>query len=172
MGKRSDFPRRPHDSYQTPYEAVSPLLPHLDDIDTFAEPCAGHGLLVKHLTRLGKECVYAGDILDGQDALTLTRADIDHAEAVITNPPWTRQLLHPLIAHFVSLAPTWLLLDADWAHNQHAAPYLPYCVKIVSVGRVKWFGTAAGKDNVAWFYFHPRHETGPRFYGRELEEAA
>jgi len=31
MGKRSNFERKPRDYYQTPFEAVKPLLPHLPD---------------------------------------------------------------------------------------------------------------------------------------------
>ena len=38
MGKRSDFERIPRDYYPTPYSAVEPLLPHLPENFTFAEP--------------------------------------------------------------------------------------------------------------------------------------
>jgi len=31
--------------------------------------------------------------------------------------------------------------------------YLPRCKKIVSIGRVKWFGNTAGKDNCCWYLF-------------------
>ena len=69
MGKRSTFERRPGDFYATPREAVLPLLPHLQGIRRFAEPCAGAGDLVRHLEAHGLKCVYAGDISDGRDAL-------------------------------------------------------------------------------------------------------
>ena len=49
MGKRSDFERKPRDFYPTPIEAVEPLLPHLPEGFTFAEPCAGNGALIEHL---------------------------------------------------------------------------------------------------------------------------
>ena len=116
MGKRSNFERREADFYPTPRAAVVPLIPYLRGIRTFAEPCAGDGDLVRHLEEFGLRCVYAGDIRSGQDALAL-----DHygaADAIITNPPWSRDLMHGLIAHFQNIAPTWLLLDADWAHDQ------------------------------------------------------
>lgn len=49
MGKRSDFERKPRDLYETPPEAVQPLLPHLCPQTRFIEPCAGAGALVDAL---------------------------------------------------------------------------------------------------------------------------
>lgn len=169
MGKRSSFPRRPMDAYDTPLEAVLPLIPFLDHINTFAEPCCGNGRLIEHLERHGLRCADRGDIKTGQDALFLTEFDVQNVDAIITNPPWTRELLHPLMEHFMSLASTWLLFDADWMHTRQAAPYLPHCSRIVSVGRVKWMpgSPSNGKDNAAWYRFDHRHSTGPRFHGRE-----
>ena len=85
MGKRSNFERIPRDFYATPAAAVPPLIPHLNGIRSFAEPCCGDGALVRHLESFGLRCVYAGDISYGQDALAL-----DHygaADAIITTPP-------------------------------------------------------------------------------------
>jgi len=101
MGKRSNFERIPRDFYPTPAAAVPPLLPFLRGVRTFAEPCCGGRALVRHLEACGLRCVYAGDIATGQDALAL-----DHygaADAIITNPPYTRHLMHRLIAHFQRL---------------------------------------------------------------------
>ena len=44
-----------------------------------------------------------------EDALEL--GYYDAADAIITNPPYTREVMHRLIAHFQRIAPTWLLLD-------------------------------------------------------------
>ncbi len=167
MGKRSNFERREADFYPTPSAAVVPLIPQLRGIRSFVEPCAGDGALVRHLEDFGLRCVYAGDIRTGQDALAL-----DHygaADAIITNPPWSRDLMHRLIAHFENIRPTWLLLDADWAHTKQAAPFLPHCSDIVSIGRVKWIEGSkyTGKDNAAWYRFHIRHTAGPVFHGRD-----
>ena len=63
MGKRSDFERIPRDYYPTPYEAVLPLIPHLPQKPfSFAEPCAGDGRLIEHLSKHGGEVRYAYDI--------------------------------------------------------------------------------------------------------------
>ena len=126
MGKRSSFERTPRDFYPTPAAAVPPLIPFLRGVRTFAEPCCGDGALVRHLESFGLRCVYAADIATGQDALALdTYGD---ADVIITNPPYTRELMHRLIAQFRQIAPTWLLLPADWMHNLHAAPFLPSCL--------------------------------------------
>src|SRR6516165_3266477 len=105
MGKRSNFERRENDFYPTPRAAVTPLIPHLGRIRTFAEPCAGEGDLVRHLEFAGLRCVYQGDIRTGQDALASN--SYGTIDAIITNPPYTRKLMHQMILHFRRIAPTW-----------------------------------------------------------------
>lgn len=167
MGKRSSFERAPRDFYPTPFKAVPPLIPYLRGVRTFAEPCCGDGALVGHLEAFGLRCVYAGDIATGQDALA--RDSYSDADAIITNPPYTRELMQRLIAHFREVAPTWLLLPADWMHNLRAAPFLPSCAHIVSVGRVRWFeGTKmSSMENFAWYCFDVHHSAGPLLHGRD-----
>ena len=116
MGKRSSFERIPRDFYPTPHAAVPPLIPHLRGVRSFAEPCCGDGALVRHLESFGLRCAYAGDIATGQDALMLDT--YGHADAIITNPPYTRSLMHALIWHFARILPTWLLLETDWASTK------------------------------------------------------
>jgi hypothetical protein len=165
MGKRSDFERKERDFYPTPFKAVPPLIPHLRGIRKFAETCCGDGALVRHLESLGRlRCVYAGDIATGQDALALTAADCNGADAIITNPPWNRSVLHALIRHFQQIAPiTWLLLDQDWFSTKQAVPYLASCTDILPIGRLKWIeGTEfSGMDNNAWYRFDAHHMAGP-----------
>lgn len=171
MGRRSDFKRRPMDSYETPPEPVLPLIPFVEGL-TFAEPCAGRGKLVHALERHGLRCCHQGDILYGEDALALD--DYGDCDVIITNPPWTRRLMHPLLDHFIKIAPTWLLLDADWCHNLQAAPYLQHCSHIVSIGRVKWMpdSGSTGKDNACWMRFQRPPTGGPKFYGRQVFKRA
>lgn len=157
MGKRSEFQRRKNDKYRTPFDAVAALVPHLDGV-TFAEPCAGDGRLVRHLTAHGLVCVHMSDIepddlmMMQADALTV---DMGEPDEVITNPPWSRPILHQMIMRFVQVAPTWLLFDADWAHTKQARPYMRLCSDIVPIGRVKWIENSkhSGKDNAAWYRF-------------------
>lgn len=172
MGKRSDFPRIAKDAYQTiDSRAVLRLLPHIRGVETFAEPCAGDGLLIRDLERCGLYCTYRGDIVTGQDALETD--DYGNPDAIISNPPWSRPILHAMILHFQKIAPTWLLFDADWKETKQAAPFLPQCSHVVAVGRLIWIpGTnMSGKDNVSWYRFDARHSEGPRFIG-QMREAA
>ena len=172
MGKRSNFERREADFYPTPRAAVVPLTPYLraGGVKTFAEPCAGDGALVGHLESFGLRCVYSGDIRTGQDALTL--GQYGAADAVVTNPPYTRAVMHRLIEHFQRIAPTWLLLDSDWASTRQATPFIASCSDIVAIGRVKWIEGSkhTGKDNHAWFRFDARHRGAPVFHGRDQSE--
>ena len=172
MGKRSDFDRIPRDFYPTPAAAVPPLIPHLRGVRTFAEPCCGDGTLVRHLESHGLRCAYAGDIAAGQDALTVT--DFGPIDVVITNPPYTRPLMHALIQHLQQIAPTWLLLDHDWAATKQAIPYLVSCSDIVSIGRLRWIaGTKhTGKDNYGWYRFDVTHKGGPIFHAQGAPPAA
>jgi hypothetical protein len=165
MGKRSNFERREADFYPTP-RAVLPLVPYLRGIRTVAEPCAGDGALVRHLESFGLRCVYAGDIRTGQDALE--RDDYGGADCIITNPPYTRDVLHKLIPHFHRISVTWLLLPADFVSTVHAAPFLHHCSDIVTIGRVKWFPDSryTSKDNFGWYRFDARHKGGTAIHRR------
>lgn len=163
MGKRSDFERIPKDKYYTPKPAVEPLLAHLKPNSTFVEPCAGDGALIRHLEDAGHKCHYTCDIepnahhIAKRDALEISHVAADY---VITNPPWTRSIMHSLIEHFVELAPTWFLADANWMFTKQAGPYLKWCSKIVTIGRVKWIEDSkmTGKDDSVWYLFEKDSE--------------
>lgn len=170
--RRPDFERKPRDFYPTPEKGVLPLLPFLPSGTTFAEPCAGKLDLVRHLEKNGLECKWASDIephegVFEQDALSI---DLDgvNVDYIITNPPWSRDILHPMIDHFRQLRPTWLLLDADWMFTKQARPYLQYCSMIVSIGRLKWIPDSkySGLDNCAWYQFNDTYNI-PEFYNVE-----
>jgi hypothetical protein len=174
IGKRSDFERKPRDFYPTPAAAVAPLIPHLPQAwFAYHEPCAGDYALVKHIAALAPHalCLEAGDV-EPQHAAVIKRDAMDarmcHGEMFITNPPWDRKVLHPLIAHLSSIAPTWLLIDADWMHTIQAGPYLKHCVRIVSIGRVKWIegSKMTGKENCCWYLFDAAWTGQTEFIGR------
>lgn len=174
MGKRSSFEKLPRSKYYTPVQPVRFLRPFIGGISTFIEPCAGDGRLIGHVEALGPRCVFSCDIepdagtsILRADALQLDLRHIE-ADAIITNPPWEREDLHPMIRHFSEQFPTWLLFDSDWAFNVQSGPFLRQCSHIVAVGRVKWMEDTSdsGKENCAWYRFDARHNVGPRFYGR------
>ncbi len=175
MTKRAHrkFTRRARDSYDTPPEAVAPLLPHLPFEETsFWEPCAGNGALVHAIMSQAPQmyCTAKTDIeprsphIARRDALDCFPGG---PQMTITNPPWDRPTLHKMILHFSDARPTWLLFDADWCHTKQAAPYMPRLRKIVSVGRVSWMGNGvSGFDNCAWHLFDQPSKAPTLFFGR------
>ena len=178
MGKRSNFERVARDFYPTPREAVLPLIPHLPESRhprwgvKYAEPCAGDGALIGHLSEHGLKCTYAGDI--EPQAEWITKQACGHwrgtpeTDFIITNPPWDRRTLHGMIDRFSGMYPTWLLFDADWVHTKQSAPFMPWLRKVVSVGRLKWIPDSkmTGKDNCAWHLFDQNASGPTEFVGR------
>lgn len=161
MAKRSnkkEYAPRPYDFWPTPLKPVLPLLPHLPRRSTFVEPCAGDGRLADHLERFGHRCALKCDIdpqrgdVERRSCHTLrVRSGVDF---FITNPPWTRAMMHPIMRHLYEQLPTWLLFDADWAFTDQSIPHMPFLRKIVAVGRVSWFENGGtDKTNVAWHLF-------------------
>jgi hypothetical protein len=178
LGKRSDYSRKPRDYYPTPLAAVLPLIPHLPASFTFCEPCAGDGRLVEHVESAHEDasCITAYDIepqagdVEDLDALALAEEHVSGCDVIITNPPWDRKILHPMIERFSDLRPTWLLFDADWIHTIQSAELVrSRLCKIVSVGRVKWIEDSAGsgKDNAAWYLFDRNKSGETEFHGRQ-----
>ncbi len=174
MGKRSDFKRRERDFYPTPYEAVGPLLPHLETKTHYHEPCSGTGELVKHL----RQYEHRGYSTDIEAHYTVAEVcsvySIAHCagDCFITNPPWPAIGQHgePTVSmalHLSNIAPTWFLLSADFMHNKYFAKLQTRCVKIVSVGRMKWIpdSDGPGKDNCAWYLFDANNIEQTKFYG-------
>jgi hypothetical protein len=174
VGKRSEFTKRPQDKYFTPYAGVVPLLPYLPEGTAFAEPCAGDGRLIKHLRKHGHYCSFSCDLEPNDEnipilnALELVDEHLRFADMIITNPPWSRPILHSLIEYLPTLKPTWLLFDADWMHTRQSGHLIKGCEKIVSIGRLKWIegSPSVGKDNCCWYYFPGNYTDGPKFHGR------
>lgn len=174
MSKRTGtFERRKNDAYDTPAKACSELLKHLLPGTWFIEPCAGTGELRGHLKVAGHVCLYSFDIEPRGKMIGAADARTEKFEGMascfITNPPWTRELLHPIIANLSGQLPTWLLFDADWIHNASTPKGLiDICERVVAQGRVKWIPDSKhqGVDNVAWYRFDATHTGGPRFFNR------
>lgn len=179
MGKRSEFKRVERDYYPTPFKAVLPLLPFLHSGASFWEPCAGDGRLIGHLNGHAA-CRFSSDIepqgkgivsidaLNMEDGRGTALRDAFGFDCIITNPPWNRKILHPMIETFAAIAPTWLLFDADWSHTQQASEYLHLCSHIVAIGRVRWIedSNSVGKDNACWYRFSADNKEDTKFFGK------
>ncbi len=170
MGKRSNFKRRKHDKYGTPETAMRFVLPFLKPGTRFCEPCAGDARMVRYLLAHGLRCSSAWDIKPGHPNVLRRDARVTRdgrAQIYITNPPWTRDLLHAIIENLGAHRPTWLLFDADWMHTDQAREIIKGCSLVVTVGRLSWMANGtSGKENCCWYLFTPGHTEGPRVVGR------
>ena len=174
MSKRtSKYARERDDYYPTPIEAVHALIPHLPkEPFLFSEPCAGDGRLVDHIQTLTEGQPYQLFDVNPRrfDICTGDARDVEiGGDLAITNPPWSRDVLHPIIRNLSDQVPTWLLFDADWIHTRQSAEYLPRLKAIVSIGRVKWIAgsKSVGFENCAWHLFDkPAEPRITTFWGR------
>lgn len=185
MTKRNSgkFERTPRDLYETtdPH-ALAPLLPHLDPGTEFGEPCAGRGALIDLLEAAGHKCVWATDIepkradIGELNAMTIPRIGARNIRAKrwITNPPWTRSILHPIIDRLSAMLPCFFLFDSDWAYTRQSETLIWRCSRIIPVGRVKWIpgSEGVGFDNCSWYEFLPGHAVGPLFVPRGAASSA
>lgn len=176
MSKYSNFPRKEKDFYGTvDSRAIPDKLISFIKGKTYAEPAYGNGDLEDLLMDVAT-CRWRSDIRETVgcskvvDAMCLSKEDIARCDYIITNPPFSKDVLLPLIDHFVSLKPTWLLLPADYMHNVYFGEYVAKCSRVISVGRLKWFKDSkhTSTDNFAWYFWVKGATTDTRteFYGR------
>lgn len=168
MAKRSSLGPSKDDRPTIDNRAVAYLAPFLRTVRTFSEPCCGDGHLIGQLESYGLECVQRSDVKHGIDALDLTVEDLNGADVIISNFPWTRTKLHPLILKLMKLAPVWSLHSGDWLFNQGSEELIYHCKLVVPTCRLLWIPgtTTAGKDNTAWYYFDRHHQRGPKVIPR------
>ena len=171
MAKRKiqDFDRRANDAYFTPPEAIYPLAEALAPC-RFIEPCAGDGGLAETLTRADFTCVAATDLnpadpsVARKDALSYRFNEVQNADAIITNPPFKRDLLLPILDHFLMLEKEMvLLLPLDVIANLWFAPYSAHVGQILPIGRVRWIpgSPSMSMENFAWVALSASPEAQP-----------
>lgn len=131
--------------------SIPPLLEHVPAGTVFAEPCAGAGDLIQLLEGAGLRCAWGLELepqdeglrnrwpIGVGDALRLGARDLHGVDLFITNLPWERGWLEPLIRHLAAIAPLWSLHDAGWAYTGRAGSFGSICTDVVAVGRLRWF---------------------------------
>lgn len=171
------YARQDKDKYRTMMSAVEHVVEYMPNPCRFIEPCAGDGRLIKHLESFeGFECVQAFD--SAPDAPHIPVGDMLHmplssrADMIITNPPWRRKLLHPLMDRIIDEKwDAWLLIDHNWLATQQTAPYREHVRLIFPIGRHLWFdepppGMDTHKtpmDDAMWIFVSGLN-TGPSTY--------
>jgi hypothetical protein len=168
MSKRTLTPSastNPQNYWPTPPVATLPLyrstqfqMDMLTSRNRFVEPCAGDGRLKNVLVDKGLCCVAAIDI-------NPRRGDIGVGDAasliglaphipVVTNPPWARKLLEPILSNLLGQTTLWLLLPLDYLSNQWTGFAIKHVNCIIPLGRVSWLENGkGGMENSAWFRF-------------------
>lgn len=174
IAKRSDFKRIERDYYRTfDPKAGEALRPFINGIEAAIEPFAGAGDLTNQFPEIHwrqTDIEPQSDYINQKDAFDYTKEEILKFDAIITNPPWSRPILHRSIEYFAPIIQSWMLLDANWLFTKQAGPYIEkYLTDVVTIGRVKWIPntTMSGKDDCCWYRFSSDKIAPTRFYGRK-----
>ncbi|RLF37268.1 MAG: tRNA (adenine-N(6)-)-methyltransferase [Thermoplasmata archaeon] len=135
------------DDFQTPKEALYPLIPYLKKDWVIWECASGKGNLVKGLKELGFD-VISTDILSGADFLTWQPK---HFDCIITNPPYS--LKEKFLERCYQLGkPFALLLPlTTFETRKRQDLFKKYGVQVIFFDKRINFETPDGKGSGAWF---------------------
>ncbi len=168
----SGYERKENDLYETPAWVTAALLPHLPerDILTVWEPAAGTRKMVEVLAQ--SYVVHSTDISSGHDFLRMTNHN--HANAIITNPPYT--LATEFCEHALRLMEpvggvVAMLLRTDFDHAKGRTHLFRDCPafakKLVLMKRIMWFEPEPGVKgkspsfNHCWMIWDWQHDGAP-----------
>lgn len=189
MGKRSNFDRKDKDFYETwDRRACRQLVNEFSYGETYCDPCCGDGALIENLSNIRPDvkCVWTNELYPENYTLIpnsthdiTARPIIGSFNKYVMNSPWKRHLLHAIIDRLMQDRPVWALIDSNWKetiqqsvankYNVKTVPaLLKNCVKIKSVGRLKWIRDSDhdGKDDQSWYLFDKNFTGQTEFYGR------
>lgn len=176
MGKRSDFEKNPRDYYRTfDPKAGFALELFIPPNSRYIEPFAGAGDLIQQLTFA--DCVLAYDIepqacmVDKADAFRINSDELIDIDLLISNPPWTKEVFHKILDHFVPMIDCWFLMHSDWKQNKGSAKYVEtWLTDIVPIGRLKWIEDSphTSKDNCEWLKFSFHKQEAAKFHPRKV----
>jgi len=135
------------DDFQTPKEALYPLIPYLKKDWILWECGCGNGNLVKALKELNYE-VIGTDIITGHDFLTWQPKKYD---CIITNPPYSikqkfLQRCYKLKKPFALLLPL-----TTFETQKRQSFFKQYGIQVVFFDKRINFETPSGDGSGAWF---------------------
>lgn len=134
------------DDFQTPAEALNPLLPFLKTDWVIWECAEGKGYLTKALKKSFD--VIGTDILTGYDFL---RWEPEHYDCIITNPPYSLKQKFLIRAYQLG-KPFALLLPLTTLETKARQDlFKNYGVEIILFDRRINFHQPSGKESKAWF---------------------
>lgn len=135
------------DDFQTPPEALIPLLPYLHENWLIWECAEGKGYLSREL-RVNGYSVIGSDILTGQDFLLWMP---EHFDCIVTNPPYS--LKHKFLIRCYQLGkPFALLLPLTTLETRTRQQlFKQYGVEIILFDKRINFYVPSGKESKSWF---------------------
>jgi len=135
------------DDFQTPPEALMPLLPFLKKNWTIWECAQGKGYLTQALRVYGYQ-VIGSDILTGQDFLVWKPEQFD---CIITNPPYSAK--HKFLIRCYALEkPFALLLPLTTLETRiRQRLFAQYGIEIILFDKRINFHVPSGKESKSWF---------------------
>ena len=135
------------DDFQTPPEALYPLLPYLKKDWTIWECAAGKGNLVREFEKRGYRVV-ASDILTQKDFLFWRP---EHFDVIVTNPPFS--LKQEFLERCYNLKKPFALLlpFTTFEGKKRQALFKEYGVQVIFFDRRINFTTPSGTGGGAWF---------------------
>jgi hypothetical protein len=195
-----EYERQAQDFYPTPDWVTQCLLDTVPLRGTVLEPCAGLGAMAKVIADAGHQVV-ASDLVrrDGSVYPILASDALQAAlpvgvQAIVSNPPYTRDLLPQLVDHWLGLlkpvsGQLCLLLLAQWgesASGQALTTRHPaYAGRVRLPRRIRWFPKKAGDSSpqhnhcwVVWDWARDQTQMpfdisagDPRLMGRAIGDA-
>lgn len=133
--------------FQTPPEALNPLLPHLKEDWIIWEPAQGKGNLTNALRKIGYN-VTGSDILTGQDFLIWEPEKFD---CIVTNPPFffKQQFLNR--AYSLKKPFALLLPLTTFETKKRQKLFKRYGLEVIFLDKRINFETPSGKGSGSWF---------------------
>lgn len=167
MQYRSGKEQPPLGFYPTLPSTIEPLLPLLPKRTRFIEPCAGDYSLAGYLEQHGHECVFASDLEPRHEEVCVRDAGKHdfrsiQADMVITNFPYRKQLLKPILENLIPQIDIWMVIYSSWLDTLWAAKFMEHAAIELPIGRARWpLGVevtdpgGAGKRDFSWVLFTP-----------------
>jgi len=141
------------DDFQTPPEAIEPLLPHLVKSWTIWEPAAGFGWMAQALRDGGHRVVVSDKYYESEfshDFLDLLLPDQDF-DCIVTNPPYS--LKQQFLERCVQIGtPFALLLPLTTLETKKRQALMERCnLDVLLLPKRINFRTPSGEGSGSWF---------------------
>lgn len=136
------------DDFQTPPEALEPLLPYLKGDWIIWECAQGKGYLSSHLRKSGFTTI-GSDIISGEDFLTyLPHTPFD---CIITNPPYSLKQKFLYRAYELGKPFAFLLPLTTLETKARQDLFKRYGIEIILFDKRINFHVPSGKESKSWF---------------------